>query len=173
MDNRRDDNQFRFPADPSSFLKILQSRWKYVQKLEVNIVCQRCFLSVFIIFIVIFLIFQWFPTKVMIFYWFLLYQNYPGWFSLGTGVKTSKKVIPDGFRCRKNQIFFSPDGFSIRGVVKSRVISTESPLATISSSVPEVGAYLFDVWRIPGAYPHPVLKLSATYFGQQANDLAS
>ena len=40
----------------------------------------------------------------------------PGWFSL------QKKIC----------FFFPPDGFSIRGVVKSRVISTESPLATIS-----------------------------------------
>ena len=49
----------------------------------------------------------------MIFYWFLLYQNYPGWFSLGTGVKTSKKVIPDGFRCRKNLDFFSRVAFPL------------------------------------------------------------
>ena len=36
-----------------------------------------------------------------------------------------------------------------------------------------IGTYLFDVRRIPGAYPNPVLKPSAPYFGQQANDLAS
>ena len=40
----------------------------------------------------------------------------------------------------------------------------------ISFSVPEIGAYLFVGWRIPGAYLDPVLWTSVPHFCQQAND---
>ena len=43
----------------------------------------------------------------------------------------------------------------------------------ISFSVPEIGAYLFVGWRIPGAYLDPVLWTSAPHFCQQANDSAT
>ena len=85
----------------------------------------------FIILIVLFVRKLGVLNNSLILYWFLLYHLDYQAFSLGTGCKTMKNVIPDSISLCFARGFFIPDSISIRGVVKTRGCVLLSSVGTI------------------------------------------